>query len=106
MKQHTKVIVVTSASQGIGAEMVKAFRDRNYQIVATARSIQPTVDKNIATVHGDISDPATARRVIDLALERFGRVDTLVNNAGIFIAKPFTAYTEEDYSAVLGVNLA
>jgi NAD(P)-dependent dehydrogenase (short-subunit alcohol dehydrogenase family) len=106
MKQQTRVIVVTGASQGIGAEIVRAFRNRDYRIVATARSIQPSDDENVATVPGDISDPATARRVIDEALERFGRVDTLVNNAGIFIAKPFTAYTEEDYSSVLGVNLA
>ncbi|WP_250475351.1 SDR family NAD(P)-dependent oxidoreductase [Caballeronia sp. GAFFF1] len=106
MNEQTKVVVVTGASQGIGAEIVKAFRARDYRVVATARSIQPTDDPNVVAVAGDISDPATARRVISRALEHFGRVDTLVNNAGIFIAKPFTAYTEDDYAAVLGVNVA
>jgi len=106
MNQQTKVVVVTGASQGIGAEIVKALRARDYRVVATARSIQPSDDPNVVTVAGDISDAATAQRVISQAVERFGRVDTLVNNAGIFIAKPFTAYKEEDYAAVIGVNVS
>jgi NAD(P)-dependent dehydrogenase (short-subunit alcohol dehydrogenase family) len=105
MSTSQKVVVVTGASQGIGAEAVKAFRALGYRIVATARSIKPSDDPNIVNVAGDIADPATARRVIAEAVARFGRVDTLINNAGIFIAKPFTGYTAEDYAAVTGVNL-
>jgi len=105
MNASQKVVVVTGASQGMGAETVKAFRALNYRIVATARSIKPSDDPNIVTIAGDIADPATARRVIAEAVARFGRVDTLINNAGIFIAKPFTGYTTEDYAAVTGVNL-
>ena len=106
MSQDRKVVIVTGASQGIGAEIVKAFRNRDYRVVATARSIQPSDDPDIATVAGDISNPETARRVAAEALERFGRIDTLINNAGIFIAKPFTAYTAEDYASVMAVNVA
>jgi len=101
-----KVVVVTGASQGIGAELVKAFRQLDYRVIATSRSIKPSEDPNILSVAGDISSPETARRVIGEGVARFGRIDTLVNNAGIFIAKPFTAYTAEDYAAKLGVNLA
>ncbi|MGC2966379.1 SDR family NAD(P)-dependent oxidoreductase [Paraburkholderia aspalathi] len=105
MSTSQKVVVVTGASQGIGAETVKAFRKLDYRIVATARSIKPSEDPNIVTVAGDIADPATARRVIAEGVARFGRIDTLVNNAGVFIAKPFTSYTSEDYAAATGVNL-
>ena len=100
-----KVAVITGASQGIGAALVKAFRGRNYRVVATARSIQETNDPDILAVPGDIADPRTAERVIAAGLTRFGRIDTLVNNAGIFIAKPFTDYTPADYATFLGVNL-
>ncbi|KAA1011430.1 SDR family oxidoreductase [Paraburkholderia panacisoli] len=106
MTTSQKVVVVTGASQGIGAEMVKAFRKRGYRVVATARTIKPSDDPDILTVAGDIADPETARRVITEGVARFGRIDTLVNNAGIFVAKPFTTYTAEDYAAVTGVNLA
>jgi NAD(P)-dependent dehydrogenase (short-subunit alcohol dehydrogenase family) len=105
MSTSQKVVVVTGASQGIGAEAVRAFRKLDYRIVATARSIKPSEDPNIVTVAGDIADPATARRVIAEGVARFGRIDTLINNAGVFIAKPFTDYTSEDYAAVTGVNL-
>jgi NAD(P)-dependent dehydrogenase (short-subunit alcohol dehydrogenase family) len=105
MSTSQKVIVVTGASQGIGAEVVKAFRKLDYRVVATARSIKPSEDPNIVSVAGDIADPETARRVIGEAVARFGRVDTLVNNAGIFLAKPFTGYTAEDYAAATSVNL-
>ncbi|MGF6368651.1 NAD(P)-dependent dehydrogenase (short-subunit alcohol dehydrogenase family) [Paraburkholderia sp. RAU6.4a] len=101
----SKVVIVTGASQGIGAETVKAFRAQGHRVVATARSIAPAVEADYVAVAGDIGDAATARRVVDAAIEHFGRVDTLVNNAGIFIAKPFTQYTAEDYAAVLNVNL-
>lgn len=106
MSTSQKVVVVTGASQGIGAEVVNAFRKLDYLVVATARSIKPSEDPDVLTVAGDIADPDTARRVISQAVARFGRVDTLINNAGIFIAKPFTSYTAEDYAAVTGVNLA
>src|ERR1700730_8446352 len=106
MSTSQKVVVVTGASQGIGAEVVKAFRKLDYRIVATARSIKPSDDPNILTVAGDIGDPATAQRVISEGIARFGRVDTLVNNAGIYIGKPFTEHTAEDYAAVVNVNMA
>src|ERR1700722_11351985 len=105
MSTTQKVVVITGASQGIGAELVKAFRERDYRVVATARSITASDDRNILNVAGHIADPATARRVISEGVARFGRIDTLVNNAGIFIAKPFTSYTAEDYAAMTGVNV-
>src|SRR5271154_3249639 len=74
-----KVAVITGASQGIGAALVKAYRDRNYQVVATARSIKPSDDEDLLTVAGDIAERATAQRVISGGMERFGRIDTLVN---------------------------
>lgn len=101
-----KVAIVTGASQGIGAELVKAYRERGYRVVATARSIRQADDAGVLAVPGDIADPDTARRVVAQAIEAFGRVDTLVNNAGVFIAKPFTAYTAEDFATKVGVNLA
>lgn len=101
----SKVVIVTGASQGIGAETVKAFRAQGHRVVATARSITPAAEADYVAVAGDIGDAATARRVVNAAIEHFGRVDTLVNNAGIFIAKPFTKYTADDYAAILNVNL-
>jgi NAD(P)-dependent dehydrogenase (short-subunit alcohol dehydrogenase family) len=101
----SKVVIITGASQGIGAETAKAFRAQGYRVVATARSIKPAIESDYLAIAGDLADPATARRVVDTALEHFGRVDTLVNNAGIFIAKPFTKYTAEDYAATTSVNL-
>jgi NAD(P)-dependent dehydrogenase (short-subunit alcohol dehydrogenase family) len=106
MSTSQKVVVITGASQGIGAELVSAFRKLDYRVVATARSVKPSDDPDIVTIAGDIADPATAQRVISEAVARFGRVDTLVNNAGIFLAKPFTHYTAEDYAAAIGVNVS
>jgi NAD(P)-dependent dehydrogenase (short-subunit alcohol dehydrogenase family) len=106
MSNERKVVVITGASQGIGAALVKAYRERDYRVVATARSIRPIDDDQILTVPGDIADRKTAERAISQGVARFGRIDTLVNNAGIFIAKPFTQYSEADYAAVLGVNLS
>ncbi|WP_406083424.1 SDR family NAD(P)-dependent oxidoreductase [Streptomyces virginiae] len=103
--QVQKVAVVTGASQGIGAGLVTAYRKLGYGVVATSRRIPASDDPDIVTVQGDIADRTTAERVISAGVERFGRIDTLVNNAGIFVAKPFTNYTEDDYEAVLGVNL-
>jgi NAD(P)-dependent dehydrogenase (short-subunit alcohol dehydrogenase family) len=101
-----KVAVITGASQGIGAALVSAYRARNYRVVATARSVKPSKDADILVVPGDVADRKTAERVIAEGMARFGRIDTLVNNAGIFIAKPFTQYTKADYEAILGVNIA
>ena len=100
-----KVAIITGASQGIGAALVQGFRDRNYRVVATARTIKRFGDDDVLAVPGDIADRSTAERVVSQAIARFGRVDTLVNNAGIFVAKPFTQYTAQDYSAVMGVNV-
>jgi len=103
--QYQKVALITGASQGIGASLVDAYRKLGYAVVANSRTIAPSSDPGVLTVQGDIADPATAERVIAAAVERFGRVDTLVNNAGIFTAKPFTDFTLEDYDATIGVNL-
>jgi NAD(P)-dependent dehydrogenase (short-subunit alcohol dehydrogenase family) len=100
-----KVAVVTGASQGIGAAVVEAYRKLGYAVVANSRSITPSGDAGILAVAGDIADPVVGARVIDQALATFGRVDTLVNNAGVFVAKPFTEYTAADFDVVTGVNL-
>ena len=106
MSNERKVAIITGASQGIGAGLVKAYRDRNYRVVATSRSIKQGGDPDIVAVAGDIGDPATAERVVKEAISRFGRVDTLVNNAGIFISKPFTDYTIDDFRSKIWANLA
>jgi len=106
MKIKRKVAVVTGASQGIGAALVKAFRERDYYVVATARSIRPSSDADVLAIPGDIADRATAERVISEGIKRFGRIDSLINNAGIFISKPFTEYSDADYAAITGVNSA
>jgi NAD(P)-dependent dehydrogenase (short-subunit alcohol dehydrogenase family) len=100
-----KVAIVTGASQGIGAGLVRAYRKLGYAVVANSRSIAPSGDQQVLTVAGDIAEPAVGSRIVDQALATFGRVDTLINNAGVFIAKPFTEYTDEDYDLVSGVNL-
>ncbi|SIS00359.1 SDR family NAD(P)-dependent oxidoreductase [Micromonospora avicenniae] len=105
MGTNQKVAVITGASQGIGAALVDAYRKLGYGVVATSRSITAT-DPDVVTVQGDIADAGTADRVVSAALDRFGRIDTLVNNAGVFVAKPFTDYTDEDYALLTGVNLA
>jgi NAD(P)-dependent dehydrogenase (short-subunit alcohol dehydrogenase family) len=105
MNSQQKVAIVTGASQGIGASLVKAFRDRDYRVIANSRAIQPSSDPDVIAVPGDIADRAVAERIVAEALSRFGRVDTLVNNAGIFTAKPFAAFTAEDYASNVAVNL-
>jgi NAD(P)-dependent dehydrogenase (short-subunit alcohol dehydrogenase family) len=105
MGAEQKVAVITGASQGIGAALVAAYRDRDYRVVATALSIEPSNDDEILVVSGDIADRKTAERVIFEGATRFGRIDTVVNNAGIYIGKPFTEYTEADYAAIIGVNV-
>ena len=101
-----KVAVITGASRGIGAGLVAGYRGRGWAVVASALIIEPTEDPGMLAVEGDLTDPASANRVIDSALDRFGRIDTLVNNAGVYISKPFTDYTAADYATVVGVNLA
>jgi NAD(P)-dependent dehydrogenase (short-subunit alcohol dehydrogenase family) len=106
MNSQRKVAVITGASRGIGDALVTAYRERDYRVVAVARSAKASSDPDILTIAGDIAEARTANRAIDEAVARFGRVDTLVNNAGLFLAKPFIQYTEADYQAVMGVNVA
>ena len=101
-----KVAIVTGASQGIGAGIAAAFRRSGYAVVATSRSIEPSDEPDFLTVQGDIAQPDTARSIVEHALDRFGRIDTLINNAGIFIGKSFTDYTQDDFDAIIAVNLA
>ena len=100
-----KVAVITGGSRGIGAGLVAGYRELGWAVVASARRMKPSDDPDLLAVEGDIADPGTADQIIDAALARFGRVDTLVNNAGIFLSKPFTEYTAADYATVIGVNL-
>ena len=101
-----KVAIVTGGSQGIGAGLVDGYRQRRWAVVANSLNIKPSKDPDVLTVAGDISEQATADQIISHALDRFGRIDTLVNNAGVFVSKPFIDYTAEDYALVTGVNLA
>jgi NAD(P)-dependent dehydrogenase (short-subunit alcohol dehydrogenase family) len=101
-----RVAIVTGASQGIGAGLTAGFRSAGYAVVGTARSMPHSDDPDFLTVQGDISEAETAQRVVDQALDRFGRIDSLINNAGVFIGKPFSDYTLEDYAAITAVNLA
>jgi NAD(P)-dependent dehydrogenase (short-subunit alcohol dehydrogenase family) len=100
-----RVAVITGSSRGIGAGLAAAYRQRGWAVVANAREIKPADDPDVLAVDGDIAAPGTPDRVIGGALDRFGRVDTLVNNAGVYISKPFTDYTEEDYATIVGINL-
>jgi NAD(P)-dependent dehydrogenase (short-subunit alcohol dehydrogenase family) len=105
IRNGRRVAIITGASQGIGAGLVAGYRRQGWAVVATARAIKPSEDPGVLAVDGDISEPATAERIIGAALGRFGRIDTLVNNAGVYISKPFTDYIAEDYALVIGVNL-
>jgi NAD(P)-dependent dehydrogenase (short-subunit alcohol dehydrogenase family) len=104
-EQDHKVAIITGGSQGIGAGLVAGYRRQGWAVVATSRTIKPAGDPAVLTVDGDVSEPATTDRIIAGALESFGRIDTLINNAGVFISKPFTDYTADDYAAMVGVNL-
>ena len=106
MSTQGNVAVITGASQGIGAGLVRGFLERGYRVVANSLSIKSDASADILTVAGDITDPAVAERVIGEAVEKFGRVDTLVPNAGVFVAKSFTEYTATDFAHMLSVNLA
>jgi len=105
-----KTAIVSGASQGIGAALVGAFLKRGYSVVANSRNITKAnpfaASPNLALVDGDIGDPKTAAKIVDTAVSRFGRVDVLINNAGIFIPKPFTEYTTEDFNALVSTTLA
>jgi NAD(P)-dependent dehydrogenase (short-subunit alcohol dehydrogenase family) len=105
MSNSQRVAIITGASQGIGEGLVTAYRKLGYAVVANSRTIAQSDDPMVETVPGDIAKPGVGQRIVDAARDRFGRVDTVVNNAGIFISKPFTDYTNEDYDAVTGVNL-
>ena len=100
-----KVAIVTGGSQGIGAGVVDGYRQLGWAVVVNALTIEPSTDANVLAVEGDVSDPATAASIVGQTLDRFGRIDTLVNNAGVFKAKPFTEYTADDYALITGVNL-
>jgi NAD(P)-dependent dehydrogenase (short-subunit alcohol dehydrogenase family) len=100
-----KVAIITGASQGIGAGLVAAYRRAGYAVVGTARSMPSTDAGGLVAVQGDIAEADTAQRIVQYALDRHGRVDTLINNAGIYMGKPFTEYTLDDYAAVTAVNL-
>jgi NAD(P)-dependent dehydrogenase (short-subunit alcohol dehydrogenase family) len=102
----TPVAIVTGASQGIGAGLVAGYRRAGYSVVGVARSLPASGDESdYVAIGGDIAEAETARRAVDLALDRFGRLDTLINNAGVYIGKPFMQYTVEDYAAIVAVNL-
>jgi NAD(P)-dependent dehydrogenase (short-subunit alcohol dehydrogenase family) len=107
--QAGKTVLITGASQGIGAAIANTFLDRGYNVVATSRRVSQTSEikasERLVRVDGDIADPATAERVAEAALARFGTIDALVNNAGIFVAKPFLDYTFEDYRRLASTNL-
>jgi NAD(P)-dependent dehydrogenase (short-subunit alcohol dehydrogenase family) len=100
-----RVAIITGASQGIGAGLVDGYRAQGWAVVANSLSIKPSDDPDMLTVQGDVSETDTAERIVTGALERFGRVDTLVNNAGVFIGKPFTDYSLKDYQLAISVNM-
>lgn len=105
METEQKVVVITGASQGIGAALVEAYLGRNYRVVATSRSMKPSDRSDVLAITGDIGDPATAPKVVEQTLQRFGRIDTLINNAGVFLASRFTNYSAEDYARLVATNL-
>ena len=104
-KTDRKVAIVTGGSQGIGAGIVEGYRHHGWAVVATARTITRAADPDFLAIAGDLSDPSTADRIVDETLGTFGRIDTLINNAGVYVSKPFVEYTSNDYAAVIGVNL-
>ncbi len=100
-----RVAIITGASQGIGAGLADGFRRAGYAVVGTARSLPRSDEPDFLTVQGDITEAPTAQRVVEQALERFGRIDSLINNAGIYLGKSFTDYTVDDFAAITAVNL-
>jgi NAD(P)-dependent dehydrogenase (short-subunit alcohol dehydrogenase family) len=100
-----KVAIITAGNPDVGARLVAGYRERGWAVVASARAGGPSTDPDLLTIAADIADPAAAGRIVGGALKRFGRIDTLINNAVVNLAKPFTAYTPADY-AVAEVSLA
>lgn len=105
METEQKVVVITGASQGIGAALVEAYLGRKYRVVATSRSMKPSDRSDVLAITGDIGDPDTGPKVVEQTLQRFGRIDTLINNAGVFLAGRFTNYSAEDYARLVATNL-
>jgi NAD(P)-dependent dehydrogenase (short-subunit alcohol dehydrogenase family) len=109
MPNGTKTVIVTGASRGIGAGLVRKFLERGYFVVANSRDLSKSgafeASERLALVDGDIGARATAENIGKVALSRFGSIDALVNNAGIFFVKPFISYTTEDFRALSSVNL-
>jgi NAD(P)-dependent dehydrogenase (short-subunit alcohol dehydrogenase family) len=105
MAKSQKVVIITGASRGIGAALVAGYLGAGYAVVGTALTMPASSSPDFITVEGDIAKAETSKRVVEQALERYGRIDTLVNDAGIFIGKPFTEYTLDDYEAITEVNL-
>ncbi|HUE13964.1 MAG TPA: SDR family oxidoreductase [Planctomycetaceae bacterium] len=109
MAVKSRTVIVTGASQGIGAGIVRAFLERGYRVVASSRNITKSgafsAADNLALVDGDIGDPATAAKIAETAVGRFGTIDAVVNNAGIFFAKPFLEYTPADFRSLVSTNL-
>jgi NAD(P)-dependent dehydrogenase (short-subunit alcohol dehydrogenase family) len=105
METAQKVAVITGASRGIGAALVTAYRGLGYAVTATARTIEASSDPEVLAVPGNVAEPGIGARVVGATMDRFGRIDTLVHSAGLFVAKPFTEYTDEDYDSVVGVNV-
>jgi NAD(P)-dependent dehydrogenase (short-subunit alcohol dehydrogenase family) len=109
MSPPQKTVIVTGASQGIGAGIVKAFVERGFNVVANSRRMTQSTEVapsgQVALVDGHIGEPATAARIVETSLSRFGSINALVNNAGIFIVKPFTDYTVEDFKSLVSTNV-
>ncbi len=109
MANNQKTVIVTGASQGIGAAVVKAFLERGYNVVGTSRSATNSAElkasDKLLLVDGDIGHAATAKKVVEAAIEKFGSIDAVVNNAGIFVAKPFVDYTADDFRSLVSTNL-
>ena len=105
MTTTPRVALITGASQGIGAGLVSGYRKLGYAVAANSRSITDSDDPTVFAIPGDIAQSGVGQRIVDATLERFGRIDTVVNNAGIFISKPFVDYTDDEYDAITGVNL-
>jgi NAD(P)-dependent dehydrogenase (short-subunit alcohol dehydrogenase family) len=109
MAINQKTVIVTGASQGIGAAVVKAFLGRGYNVVGTSRNATKSAElrasDKLVLVDGDIGEAATAQKVVQTAISKFGSIDHVVNNAGIFSVKPFTDYTAEDFRALVSTNL-
>src|SRR5260370_2055313 len=105
MGTEQKVAVITGASQGFGAALVKAYRDRNYRVIANSRSIKPSKDSDVLTIAGDVADPKTADRIVQEGLAHFGRIDTLINNAETFAPKPLIDYTQKAFPPTLPTHL-